>query len=238
MAKKKKSHANLVSQYLEGISRTALAEYQQFFKDVARRRNGVYALYKKKRLYYVGLARDLRARLKGHLRDRHSESWDRFSLYLTIGDQHIKELESLVLRIVKPEGNRQVGRFSKAENLRRRLTGIVRQDNSKRLAILLGKELSGAERLKRKGRRAADKSRPVLANYANRPVRLRAVDKGKTLKARVRRDGSISFGGNRFTSPSTAASHAIRGRRAINGWHFWKYERAPGDWVRLRELRR
>jgi len=62
----------LVSQYLEGISRTALAEYQQFFRDQARRRNGVYALYRKKKLYYVGLARDLRGRLKTHLRDKHA----------------------------------------------------------------------------------------------------------------------------------------------------------------------
>ena len=74
----------LVSQYLEGISRTALAEYQQFFREQARRRDGVYALYRKKKLYYVGLARDLRGRLKTHLRDKHGESWDRFSMYITV----------------------------------------------------------------------------------------------------------------------------------------------------------
>ena len=67
MAKRKRSA--LVSQYLEGISRTALAEYQPFFREQARRRNGVYALYQRKKLYYVGLARDLRGRLKTQLSD-------------------------------------------------------------------------------------------------------------------------------------------------------------------------
>ncbi len=39
----KRTHTTLVSQYLEGISRAALAEYQQFFREQARQRNGVYA---------------------------------------------------------------------------------------------------------------------------------------------------------------------------------------------------
>jgi hypothetical protein len=42
MAKSKRGA--LVSQYLEGISRTALAEYQQFFREQARHRNGVCVL--------------------------------------------------------------------------------------------------------------------------------------------------------------------------------------------------
>ena len=76
MAKK----TSLVSQYLENISRRALEKYQDIIRGYARRRPGVYALYRRGKLYYVGLASNLRARLKMHLRDRHSGSWDRFSL--------------------------------------------------------------------------------------------------------------------------------------------------------------
>jgi len=58
----------------------------------------------------------------------------------------------------------------------------------------------------------------------------------ESLVARVRRDGSIRIGGRTFKSPSLAAATCVG--HAINGWWFWKYERAPGDWVRLREPRR
>jgi hypothetical protein len=182
----------------------------------------------------VGLARDLRGRLKTHLRDKHGESWDRFSMYLTVGDDHIKELESLVLRIVRPTGNRQGGKFTNALNLRREFTRRVKQDAAAHLSELLGMEEAGRKVTLRTGL----PSKTVLANYITRPMRLRARYKGKVLKARVLRSGLISFAGRRFQSPSTAACAALPHRRAINGWHFWMYERAPRDWVRLRELRR
>jgi hypothetical protein len=79
---------------------------------------------------------------------------------------------------------------------------------------------------------------PVLAKFPNRPVRLRRRYKGKTLTARVRPDGSIRFAGEVFNTPSLAAHAAIGRTRAVNGWLFWTYERAPGDWVQLNELRK
>jgi hypothetical protein len=57
-------------------------------------------------------------------------------------------------------------------------------------------------------------------------------------KARVRADGSILVrggGGRKFKSPSMAAPYVL-GHNA-NGWEFWQYERAPGDWVKLKHLR-
>ena len=78
--------AHLVCQHLEDISRDALEKHQKIIKQYVRRRNGVYALYRKGKLYYVGLAKNLRSRLTHHLRDRHSNAWDRFSVYLTLGE--------------------------------------------------------------------------------------------------------------------------------------------------------
>ena len=226
--------SSLVSEYLEGISRAALAEYQKFFRERARKRNGVYALYRGKRLYYVGLARDLRGRLRQHLKDRHGPSWDRFSMYLTIGDDHIRELESLVLRIVHPVGNSQIGKFGRATNLRRLFARRVREDHKRRLDELLGR---GAVKTTKSA--AAPQGRlPVLAQYVRGRIRLRGHYKGKLVRAHVLQGGQISHAGQRFNSPSLAAYAAIGRKRPINGWSFWTYERAPGDWVRLAELRR
>lgn len=225
----------LVTQFMENVSSVALEDYQSLFRDFARKRHGVYALYKGSRLYYVGLAKNLRARLKQHLRDRHGKAWDRFSMYLTLNDSHIRELESLVLRIAQPKGNRQKGKFGRAENLQRRFAQIVRNDARKRLDNLFG-------RVRRtKGgvtSRVLKGSSPVLAKYVSSAMRLRGRHKGKVVKARVLRGGKVSVGGVRFNSPSLAAKAACPGRGAVNGWHFWTFERGPGDWVPLNELRR
>lgn len=234
-----KAKAALVSQYLEGISGEAIEEYQEFFREVARRRNGVYALYKGKRLYYVGLATNLGARLKQHLRNRHGGKWDRFSIYLTIGENHIRELEALVLRIVQPTGNRQIGKFPRAQNLRQTFTGRVRQESQRRLDALLGRETKRKAKSPRKPVNR-EKGAPILAKYASRSKFLRAKYKGRTYRARVRPDGSILYAKETYRSPSGAARAVINPKRsrAVDGWWFWYYERGPGDWVRLTELRR
>lgn len=94
----------LVVQHLEKVSGKILEEYPNVIREFIRSRGGVYALYRKEHLYYVGLASNLMARLKTHLRDRHRLGWDRFSVYITLRDGHIKELESLLIRIVGPKG--------------------------------------------------------------------------------------------------------------------------------------
>jgi hypothetical protein len=223
----------LVCQHLENISREALEKYQNIVQRYVRRRQGVYALYRRNKLYYVGLASNLRSRLAHHLRDRHQSSWDRFSVYLTIGDSHLKELESLVLRVVRPVGNKQKGKFAKSEDMRRTFARDVRSKWRVELTSLLGKRVrQEEEEMERE-----EGKQPVLAQYVKGPVKLQARYKRKTIKARVRRNGSISFRGKVYRSPSQAAAKACE-RRTCNGWTFWKYERAPGDWVRLNELRK
>jgi hypothetical protein len=41
---------------------------------------------------------------------------------------------------------------------------------------------------------------------------------------------------NLYDSPTGAAVSITK--YPVEGWNFWKFERAPGDWVRLNELRR
>ena len=129
---------HFVCEHLENISRTALEKYQDLIRDYVRRRPGVYALYRRGKLYYVGLAGNLRSRLTSHLKDRHGESWDRFSVYLTKNDTHLRELEALVLRIVKPTGNRQIGKFSRSENIRTRFGKDIRQRQREERGLIFG----------------------------------------------------------------------------------------------------
>ena len=68
-------------------------------------------------------------------------------------------------------------------------------------------------------------------------MKLRAFFKGKKLVSRVRRNGTIRFAGKIYTSPSLAATTAVK-RKTCNGWTFWEYERAPGDWVKIDKLRK
>ena len=225
--------APLVCQHLENISREALEKYQDIVRQHVRRRQGVYALYRRNKLYYIGLASNLRSRLAHHLRDRHQESWDRFSVYLTIGDSHLKELESLILRVVKPKGNKQKGKFLKSEDIRRSFAKDVRSRQHNELLSLLGKERV----LEVEEGKLATGRQPVLANYIDGPMNLQARYKGKIIKAHVRRNGSIRFKSKVYLSPSLAGAAACK-RRSCNGWTFWQYERAPGDWVPLNELRK
>lgn len=224
----------LVCQHLERISRTALEQQQDIVRTYVRGRHGVYALYRDDRLYYVGLARNLRDRLQSHLRDRHRKSWDRFSVYLTIGDSHIRELESLVLKIVRPRGNKLTGKFAKAENLISRFKRDIRRKQLRELQELLGIEKLA---ITRKGATSPNGKAPVLAPYIDGSMRLRAKFKGRAIRAHVLTNGSIVFNGKRYNSPSMAAAAAC-GRRTCNGWKFWRFERGPHEWVWLNELKK
>src|SRR2546427_5954876 len=226
--------SQLVCQHLENISREALEERENVIQNYVRSRQGIYALYRKNELYYVGLASNLRNRLKHHLRDRHKELWDRFSVYLTIGDSHLKELESLILRTVKPQGNHQSGKFIKSENLRGRFSRELGEAHKQEREWMIGRSTSPIP--KRRRQKVVEKGAPILAAYFNKSTKLRASFKGTLIKARVRRNGLIRYKNRDYKSPSLAGWAVVK--RSCNGWTFWKYERAPGDWVFLDELRK
>jgi Restriction Enzyme Adenine Methylase Associated len=196
--------------------------------------HGVYALYRGHQLQYVGLASNLRSRLGQHLRDRHAGTWDHFSIYLTLTDEHLRELESLVLRIASPKGNKLTGQFFSSENLRPRFRSQIAEFHKLELARMLGmitpkERVRIAERIKSNGRI------PTLAKYVARPFTIRMNYKGRLYKAQVKRDGTIYHRGKSYTSPSSAASAITR--RPIDGWHVWNYLRIPGGWVSLDKLR-
>ena len=135
---------------------------------------------------------------------------------------------------MKPVGNKLKGKFQKSDDIRRRFARDVRLYQRDELILLLGKKILEEE--EGEGRFYEGKN-PVLAKHITGPMKLRARYKGRVLSAHVRRDGSIRFKSKIYSSPSQAGAIACK-RRSCNGWTFWQYERAPGDWMPLNELRK
>ena len=230
----KKIH--LVCQHLEMVSRKAIEEYQDILKKFVRGRHGIYVLYRKNRLRYVGLAKNLRSRLNHHLHDRHAHSWDHFSVYLTLKSDHLRELEALAIRIASPRENRQKGKLKKSQNLKR----IFRRSVSEKLKNELGDLFYESDSSSRKlARRKPKLERSNLAEYLKKEgvgTCIQLWHKGKMHRAFVKKDGTIRYKGKYYTSLSSAAHVATK--ISVDGWHWWKYKRSPGDWVRLDELRK
>lgn len=225
--------AHLVVQHVERMPRRILEEHPDVVREYVKGKRGVYALFKGTRLYYVGLASNLRSRLKAHVRDRHAGAWDFFSMYLTETDEHLRELEALVLRITMPRGNRSRTKFARSQDLRRYFRRVIAASQRKELEDLFG--ASAPPRLAA-GSRRRGRGEPGLAAFMNTRTPIRFTYKSRTYKATVRPDGTIRFRGKEFNSPSLAASAVTH--RPMNGWECWRYEAAPGKWVHLDELRR
>ena len=153
MVKKIRKARPLVLGYLERISIKAFSDFRKQLTDLVGTKHGIYALYKGDRLYYVGLATNLRNRIPQHLKDRHAKRWDRFSLYLVRKEDHIKEIESLLLRIADPTGNATRGRLSRSENLQPELLKKIKAEQEKQLGKLFGSKARPIRRKKPKTRK-------------------------------------------------------------------------------------
>lgn len=224
---------HLVIQHADQMSRRILEEHQDVVRAYVKGKVGVYALYKKSRLYYVGLASNLRSRLKAHLKDRHGDAWDTFSIYLTVSNDHLRELEALVLRITMPKGNRSKTKFAKSQDLKSYFKRIVADGHKKEMRRLFGPTATEVQRV----RQAPKKGKaPALAAYFTRRTRIKWTYKGVEYRATVHPTGHIRFKGRTFNSPSVAASHISK--RPTGGWHAWRYEASPGQWEQLDALRK
>ena len=96
-------------------------------RKLMRGYSGLYALYRGKRLYYVGLANNIFARLTGHTKNRHRGRWNRFSIYRISRVKFLKDIEALVLRVAKPPGNSVSGNFHPDADVTKALKRIERE---------------------------------------------------------------------------------------------------------------
>ena len=153
---------SLVVNRLEKVSKDLFRRHFGLITELVGNSPGIYALYDGPDLYYVGKSTDLKKRVKQHLRDRHLASWTHFSLYLVRRAEHIHEIESLLVRIANPQGNRVVPRGKSSGPLLKKLQQMVRQKQKDEYLELFG--VPRAKRERKRGSaadRAADRHRSL-----------------------------------------------------------------------------
>jgi hypothetical protein len=152
---------------------------------------------------------------------------------------HIREVESLLVRIADPEGNKQRGKLRKSKNLERSLDAAIKNKQKEKRKKIFGKHKGKAKRKKTKKKvrkTKVVKERPLRGVFPGGKV-IYAKYKGNIYKAWVKRNGGIRFKGQIHDTPTGAAKEIIE-KGAVNGWNFWKYKDGAGNLIKLRTLRK
>lgn len=224
----------LVLNRLENVSKDVFQQYFSLITELVGDSPGVYALYDGADLYYVGKSTELRKRVRHHLKDRHLASWTHFSLYLARREDHIHEIESLLVRIANPKGNRVIPRGRSTGAMVKQLKALIKARQKEELAQLFGTKRA-AGRVERKVEEVKKAYR--LAGLVSRPTRLYRTYKGREYKAILSPQGLVRLNGKRFSSVTAAAKSVVKAKGAINGRGFWYIRSGTGDWVRLMDYK-
>jgi len=230
----------IIAEYLEKVSKNIFDKHKKAITDRTRGQQGLYALYNMDKLYYVGLASNLRNRINTHLGDRHKSKWTHFSLYIIRHADHVKELESLLLRIAHPAGNKQKGKLRRSANILPDLKKLT-----KAAALQEWEELFEKQREKKRYEIAKEKTTSKTIIKTNFPLKglfpggkvIYATYQGKKYKAWVKDNGRIKYDSRIFDSPSAAGS-AVKNGKAVDGWYFWKYKNSKSELVCIDGLRK
>jgi hypothetical protein len=222
---------------LEKIGAKVFDEYSNIITDIIKGHQGIYALYRKDRLYYVGLASNLKSRIKAHQEDKHRGKWTHFSLYIIRKQDHIRELESLILRTAYPKGNSIKGKLNHSRDLRPCLKEKLREEWEKRFGEIIGGKRTTKPMISKRKNRSKSRAERPLKNVFKGGKTIYANYKGKEYKGWVNRIGKIKYANKYYESPSIAGL-AVTGRKALNGWKFWKYRTDDGKLVYLDEARK
>lgn len=227
--KKTRNTRSLVTRKIEMVSADLFKRYYDLIIDLIGDSPGIYALYDENELYYVGKSKDLKNRVRHHLKDRHKASWTHFSLYLVRNADHIHEIESLIVRISNPRGNKRVPKGKSSGPMLKKVKDMVKQKQKEELDNMFGKMLKKSKRKKI--------SFGKIVGLVTKRTAIYRTYKGKDYKAILTPTGKIKLKGKFYTSPSTAAQ-SIVDRGGVNGWRFWYVKDSEGNWAQLDSLRK
>jgi len=105
--------------------------FEEHVRTLMKGHSGIYLLYKRKTLHYVGLAaKNLLGRLKDHQRDKHKGKWDRFVVYRIKSIRYLKDIETLLIGVLNPPGNAQEGRVPRDADMNRVLKRVLKEGES------------------------------------------------------------------------------------------------------------
>ena len=108
--------------------------FEEGLNEMMRGYAGVYAVYKRKKLYYVGLATNLYWRIRGHAKNKKGK-WDSFAIFRINRVRYLKDLETLLLRVAEPPGNKVSGHLQRTQDFTRMLRR-VHSEQTRRLRKL------------------------------------------------------------------------------------------------------
>ena len=115
----------MFSTKLERVSKEIFERFPEELSEIVGTSRGIYALYDKNELYYVGKAIDLKRRIQQHLKNRHFAQWTHFSLFLTDKSEYINDIESVIISVSNPRGNRARPRGNVDARLRKELKALI-----------------------------------------------------------------------------------------------------------------
>lgn len=148
LTKKKtiKKKGVLINGVLEKIPSRYFEAVGKQLRLILNRKAGIYALYKDEKLYYVGLATNAFNRIKNHLKGRKQNKWNNFSIFLVKNGRYLKDIETSVIRIAKPKGNKLQGKIHEHNNLKRALRNSIKE-KKKDLRIKLNKRTNELKKI-------------------------------------------------------------------------------------------
>lgn len=221
----------LVVDRLENVSKDIFRQYYDQITELVGDSPGIYALYDGLNLYYVGKSTELRKRVRHHLKDRHLASWTHFSLYLARREDHIHEIESLLIRIANPKGNRVIPRGRSAGTLAKLLKRSIQTKQKQELQLMFGDKHAAGRIVLAAGHETG--KTPPLAGLVTKRTKLYRTYNGREYTASINPKGVINYNGKKYNSATAAAKAIIKRKGAINGRAFWYIRDLHGDWVRL-----
>ncbi|MDP8260250.1 MAG: GIY-YIG nuclease family protein [Candidatus Gygaella obscura] len=226
----------LIEHRLEGLSKIWFKNHYELITQLIGRTQGIYALYDDNDLYYVGKSTNLKGRVRHHLRDRHEGAWTHFSLFLLNSDKYIDELESIIIRIVDPRGNRCKPKGKTDNTMLKELEKMLDRKHKQEKTDLLG--MVRQSKKKNSGRRQTGIVKVNLEGLVDKKLKLSRTYKGREYIAYLYPGGHVKYNGKKYTSLSSAGKAAINKEQAVNGWRFWYFEDSDGVRLRLDELRK
>lgn len=122
----REGESKLIDNYVENIPRVLLRKFKGQFEGWFKQGRGIYALYKGKNLYYVGMGR-IPGRILHHFYDKHKNKWDNFSAYIIRREKYTREFETIISRFARPMGSEAIGKLSKKNNLKRKVKKLIKQ---------------------------------------------------------------------------------------------------------------